>query len=69
MADSKSCSHIATCALFPLMDKQPLLKVWQSNYCRGDYMACARYRLAQSGMDVPLTLLPSGQSLKKTASK
>jgi hypothetical protein len=37
------------------------LRVWQSFYCDGMYARCERFKLAESGTEVPLRLLPNGR--------
>lgn len=58
-----SCSHAATCPLFPLFTLKASLSVWQTHYCDGQFENCERLRLAKSGQRVPPNLLPNGRSL------
>ena len=37
------------------------LRVWQSFYCDGMYGRCERYKLAETGLEVPRRLLPNGR--------
>ena len=37
------------------------LRVWQSFYCDGMYSRCERFKLAESGSEVPPRLLPNGR--------
>ena len=60
-----ACSHVPTCALFPLFTMQPTLKIWQISYCEADFTRCARFQKSCSGETVPPTLLPNGQLLGK----
>lgn len=39
------------------------LRVWQSFYCEGVYARCERFRLHESGREVPSRLLPNGRLL------
>jgi hypothetical protein len=39
------------------------LRVWQSFYCEGVHARCERYRLHESGREVPRRLLPNGRLL------
>lgn len=57
------CPNTSTCALFPLISKPGFLRVWQINYCEGDYSRCERLKRQCDGGDVPTTLLPNGQNL------
>lgn len=59
-----TCSHFQTCELFPLVSKGGFLKVWQINYCQGDFPSCARFQAAARGEHVPLSLLPNGKLLQ-----
>jgi hypothetical protein len=59
MACTKACS----CPLYQLFGTKPSLQVWTAWYCEGRYQHCARYALCESGLEVPLHLLPNGRSL------
>ncbi len=61
MADH--CPNTSSCALFPLISKPGFLRVWQINYCEGDYARCERFKRSCGGSDVPATLLPNGEDL------
>jgi hypothetical protein len=63
MSDSKDCPHIEGCSLYPLFSLQASLRVWQTMYCRGKFVKCARYLLSQEGRSVPPHLLPDGTLL------
>jgi hypothetical protein len=63
MESPMSCSKMDSCSLFPLFSTQAFLRVWQLNYCEGDYTRCARYKQALCGERVPATLLPNGKHL------
>jgi hypothetical protein len=39
------------------------LRVWQSFYCDGVHARCERFRLHESGREVPSRLLPNGRLL------
>jgi hypothetical protein len=39
------------------------LRVWESFYCEGSFERCERYRLHQSGREIPGRLLPNGRLL------
>jgi len=39
------------------------LRVWESFYCDGAFRRCERFRLRESGRDVPTRLLPNGRLL------
>ncbi|MDP2342483.1 MAG: hypothetical protein Q8O67_16120 [Deltaproteobacteria bacterium] len=58
-----SCPNIGKCALFPLISKPGFLRVWQINYCEGDFARCERFRRNCAGESLPATLLPNGQHL------
>jgi len=58
-----------SCELFPLVAKPGFLRVWQVNYCQGDYSRCARFERVLAGRRVPKTLLPNGEELTALASK
>jgi hypothetical protein len=58
-----ACPNMKDCALFPVFSSASFLKVWQINYCEGDYTSCARYELMCSGTTVASTLLPNGKHL------
>ena len=52
-----------TCPLFPLFRQGSNLEVWKSIYCHAGFSDCERYKLSQSGKEVPLALLPNGDQL------
>jgi hypothetical protein len=39
------------------------LHVWESFYCDGAFRRCERFRLRETGSDVPARLLPNGRLL------
>jgi hypothetical protein len=57
------CPKMEECALFPLFSKKAFLRVWQINYCEGEFTKCARYQSSQVGQAVPSSLLPNGKHL------
>lgn len=61
--ESAACPHCESCELFPLFSRPGFLRVWQINYCEGNYARCHRYQLALEGKAVPRTMLPNGESL------
>ena len=64
MAEGRvTCSHMESCELFPLFQLKSALRVWQINYCEGDYTRCARYQASCSGDAVPINLLPNGKTI------
>ena len=62
MAD---CPNMSNCRLYPLFKLAGTLKVWQINYCQGDYRTCERYKRTCCGEVVEDALLPNGKLLKK----
>lgn len=60
-----SCPHIDTCPMFPLFGLQGALEVWKIRYCKAQFTACERYKRAQSGLQVPPNLMPSGSLLRR----
>jgi hypothetical protein len=54
------CDRLATCVFFANLALPAVAETLKSLYCRGNYSACARYQLAQSGQTVPLDLWPNG---------
>jgi hypothetical protein len=57
------CPNMAACSLFPIFSNNAFLKIWQINYCEGDYSRCARFAGLCKGAAVPTTLLPNGKHL------
>jgi hypothetical protein len=45
------------------------LRVWQINYCEGDFARCERFRRNCAGESLPATLLPNGQNLAALVKK
>jgi len=40
------------------------LRVWESFYCDGAFRRCERFKLHESGLEVPRRLLPNGRILE-----
>lgn len=57
------CPKMQECALFPLFSTKAFLRIWQINYCEGDFVRCVRYQQTQQGFKVSSTLLPNGKHL------
>jgi len=57
------CPHLESCVLFPKFASNPVLHVWQTYYCRARFESCARFKLANQGRPVPVTLLPNGKEM------
>jgi hypothetical protein len=63
MAVRGDCKHIPNCPLFALFKIKSFMSIWQISYCRGDWTACARYKLSERGETAPVNLLPNGELL------
>jgi hypothetical protein len=50
--------------MYALLKLAGSLETWQARYCRADYSACARFKLATEGRPVPINLMPNGAFLK-----
>ncbi len=59
-----SCPRITGCPLFQQFSMKAALRVWMGQYCESQFSRCERLRLATSGKEVPLNLLPNGRMLK-----
>ncbi|MGB8932016.1 MAG: hypothetical protein WCC48_12280 [Anaeromyxobacteraceae bacterium] len=55
------CPRQSNCQLADGISMREALRVWQSFYCDGMFRRCERYKLAESGVAVPLRLLPNGR--------
>jgi hypothetical protein len=64
MSDS-GCPHQQGCQIYPLFTVDSALETWKIIYCRGDFVRCRRYRLANEGKPIPPNLLPNGVLLRK----
>jgi hypothetical protein len=64
---SADCPNMSTCSMFKIFTLAGTLRIWQDNYCRGEYKRCARFESVCSGSGVPDNLLPNGTLLKKLA--
>lgn len=64
-----SCSHAASCPLFPLLKSS--LQGWRDHYCDSDdrWNECARYQMSLTGERVPISLLPNGHHALHLASQ
>ena len=63
-AETAECPHAPSCEMYGLFKHAGTLGVFKSRYCQGEYERCARYELARDGRNVPLRLMPNGQTLK-----
>ena len=57
------CPFAASCGIANTISMEAALRVWQSFYCEGFHARCERYRLHESGREVPVRLLPNGRLL------
>jgi hypothetical protein len=57
------CPFAAECQLARSIGMVAALRVWESFYCEGSFARCERFRLHESGRDVPRRLLPNGRLL------
>jgi hypothetical protein len=64
-----TCSHSTDCELYVQFAADPALNLWKKHYCEGNFSVCSRYKLAQEGKPVPLTLLPNGKVLDQVRSQ
>jgi hypothetical protein len=60
---TEPCPHVRGCEMYELFHLKGALKVWQVNYCEGEYSRCARYQRACDGNRMPRNLLPNGKLL------
>ena len=58
-----ACPDADGCGLHKSIGMRAALKVWQSFYCEGCFSRCERFKLSQSGSEVPERLLPNGRLL------
>lgn len=63
-----TCSHSTNCELYVQFAADPALNLWKKHFCEGNFNTCQRYKLAQEGKPVPLTLLPNGKLLDQVRS-
>jgi hypothetical protein len=59
-----TCPHMERCSILQAIGMKAALGVWQSFYCDSGYSRCERYKLVNSGIDVPARLLPNGRLLE-----
>lgn len=57
------CPFAASCGIANTISMEAALRVWQSFYCEGVHARCERFRLHESGREVPSRLLPNGRLL------
>ena len=62
--DSIPCTSLATCAIFPNISNNVISKTYEMQYCRDNYMECARYQIGDTEKK-PDNLLPDGSFLQK----
>jgi len=65
MSDSKRCSHIVGCELYPRFSLKGALKIWQERYCNHPqhHQKCERFIRSNAGEAVSPTLLPNGEEI------
>ena len=61
--DRPRCPYLEECSLAQTIGMEAARKVWESFYCRGSFARCERFRLHQSGQEVPDRLMPNGRLL------
>ena len=62
------CPFITRCPMFPLFENEPIRRVYQLTYCKGDFQECHRYNLASEGTMPDPRLLPDGSMLPQPKS-
>ena len=55
--------------MFGLFQLDAALRIWQMNYCEGDFQRCVRYQKSCAAEVVPINLLPNGKLLHKEPQK
>ena len=58
--DKDTCKWYEVCPLKRFYERGFLDKGWVENYCRGDYLKCARYRMEEEGSYHPDNMMPDG---------
>lgn len=58
------CPNIKGCTLYSQFKTQALKNIYIKIYCLGKFESCKRKQLKDSGMQVPVTLLPDGKDLE-----
>jgi len=58
------CLHFVACPIFERFSTQESKRLYVSQYCEGNFEACARKKLKDAGEPVPLSLLPDGGQLE-----
>ncbi len=53
--------------MFGMFTLSGTLRIWQDNYCHGEFVRCERFKRSQRGESVPKTLMPNGKSLTVVA--
>ena len=57
--NSAPCTSLATCSIFPKITNNIISAAYESQYCRSNYQACARYKISNKKKR-PENLLPDG---------
>lgn len=50
------CLHFAVCPIFECSSTDDSMEAYISQYCKGDFEACARKKLKDAGEPVPRTI-------------
>ena len=65
MSHKDICKWYNVCPLKRFYEQGVLDKRWVENYCWGDYLKCARYKMEENGSYHPDSMLPDGTIDKK----
>jgi hypothetical protein len=59
------CPKVTMCPLYPELEMQSALKIWQTLFCQTDskFESCARFKMAASGQRPHPRMLPNGKQL------
>ena len=61
MNRKKTCKWFNVCPLKRFYEQGKLDRKWIKNYCRGDYLKCARYKMEEEGTYHLDNMMPDGK--------
>lgn len=59
-----SCKLVARCRLHQHLVLASTIHFWKAQWCEREWAQCVRLRRHDQGLEVPDTMLPSGEMLK-----
>lgn len=59
------CKYLETCVVHEYIELGAIDKVYEREYCFGEFTVCKRFQIRETGTQPPEELLPDGKSIKE----